>query len=408
MVFEKLNLENLKGVNKCALAFSGGLDTSVIASIMKERGIEVVTITIDLGGTDVKKAGEVAKFLGTKHFTIDAQEEFWNEYIIPSVQANALYEKTYPNFTALGRPLIMKHMVGIAKKEKADAVAHGSTGKGNDQVRMDNAVRALAPELKIVAPVREWGLWREEEIEYAKQKKIPINLKKSVYSTDENFYGRSIECGPLEDPSKEPPEEAFSWTVSPEKAPDKPEYVELSFENGKPLKARIGEREYRGIEMVKKLHEVAGMNGIGRIDHMEDRVVGFKSREVYEAPAAMVLIKAHEDLEKSVLSKEELTLKRTIDDRFADLVYEGKWFTPLRKQVLAYLNENQKGVSGKVKLKLFKGSVNVVGRESPFMLYDKLTATYGKETTWNQEEGGIFTKLYGLQGNSAWHKRGEL
>ncbi|MEM3399555.1 MAG: argininosuccinate synthase [Candidatus Micrarchaeia archaeon] len=411
MLLQKVrSVFDYKGIEKCVLAFSGGLDTTVIASLLSDMGIKPITVTLDMGTATRKSIQEVerkAKLVGARHYTIDAREEFLNEYIIPAIMANSLYQGEYPNSTALSRPLIVKHLVDVARLENAQAVAHGSTGKGNDQVRIDNGIRALAPELRIIAPVRDWGLWRDEEIEYARKKGLPVKAKKSIYSTDENMWGRSIECGPIENPELEVPEDAYEWTVKPEKAPNKPEYVDILFDAGKPVECRIGGAAYRGIRLVEKLNELAGAHGVGRIEHMEDRVIGFKSREAYEAPAATVLLKAHKDLEKTILSKDELEVKEYMDNVWTNLVYSGKWYTPLRKQVEAFIKETQKHITGRVRIKLFKGNADVVARESKYALYDKKTATYDKETTWNQKEGGIFTKIYGLEGVMAYRLRGE-
>jgi len=306
------------------LAYSGGLDTSVLIKwLQEEYDVDVITFTMELGQqTDLKKVADKAHNLGVKkHYSIDAEEEFVTKHVFPAIKANALYEEKYPMATALGRPLIAKKLVEIAEKEGAIAVAHGCTGKGNDQVRFDVTVKALAPNLKVMAPVREWGLSRKEEIKYAKEKGISIPHLSDPYSIDQNLWGRSIECGHLENPEQEPLEEIYEWTVSPEKALDKPEYVTIKFEDGIPI-ALNGE-QLDPVTLIKKLNKIAGKHGVGRIDHIEDRLVGIKSREIYECPAAEVLIEAHKDLEKLVLTRHELEFKKQVDEKWTFLVYTG-------------------------------------------------------------------------------------
>ncbi|MEM3030654.1 MAG: argininosuccinate synthase [Candidatus Micrarchaeia archaeon] len=399
-------------MERCVLAYSGGLDTTVIASILQELGIEVVALTLEIGQKeDMREIAARAKSAGVKKIhAVNALKEFVADYIFPAVQANCLYEGLYPEATALGRPLIVKHLVEVARKEKCQAVAHGSTGKGNDQIRFENGVSALAPELKVIAPVRDWELWRDEEVEYARERGIPVSTVSKKYSVDENIWGRSIEAGPVEKPELEVPEDAFAWSVAPERAPDKPTYAKTFFENGVPQSVEFsgGEsgRVSGPVEIVEALNRVAGKNGVGRIDHMEDRVIGFKSREAYEAPAALVLLPAHRELEKTVLTKDELEFKAGADHAFSELVYRGQWWTPLREtlqELEARLNEP---VSGSATVKLFKGSARVVARESPNALYSLALASYDKKaTTWSQREGAAFTKLFGLQNAMAWRLR---
>lgn len=400
---------NYSGVKKCVLAYSGGLDTSVIISLLHDLGIEVTTFTMEMGQReDLRAIEDKAKKLGVKKtYSYDARKEFADEYIAPAVKVNCMYEKIYPCATALGRPIIAKHLVEIARKEKADAVAHGSTGMGNDQVRFENSIRALAPELKVLAPVRDWEMWRDEEIEYAKQKNIPVSSSAKKYSIDENLWGRSIECGEVEKIAKEVPEDAFEWTSSPLKAPDSPCYVKIKFVEGVPVEAEVEGVKAKGLlEVIEKLHAVAGANGVGRLDHLEDRVVGFKSREAYECPAATVILPAHADLEKTVLTRDELRVKEYVDSVWSELVYTGKWFTPLREELDAFVNATQKPVTGTVTVKLFKGSAKVVARETENALYDLTLASYDKNVTkWTQAEGGAFTKLFGLQNAMAYFKR---
>ena len=379
------------------LAYSGGLDTSVLIKWLQEKyDVDLITVTIELGQqTDLKKVEEKAHKLGVKkHYSIDAEEEFVKNHVFPAIKANALYEEKYPISTALGRPLIVKKLVEIAEKEGAIAVAHGCTGKGNDQVRFDVTIKSLAPNLKVMAPVREWGLSRKEEIKYAKKKGISIPHLSDPYSIDQNIWGRSIECGHLENPEQEPLEEIYEWTVSPEKAPDKPEYVTIKFEDGTPI--ALNGKKMKPVALIEKLNEIAGKHGVGRIDHIEDRLVGIKSREIYECPAATVLIEAHKDLEKLVLTRHELEFKKQIDDKWTFLVYTGLWIDPLREALEAFIDKTQERVCGEVKMKLYKGGCWVVGRSSPMSLYDKNLATYEVETSFNQSHSEGFIELWGL------------
>lgn len=392
---------------KVVLAYSGGLDTSVILKMMQEKlNAEVVTVTVDVGQTeDFKKIEKKALKLGAvKHYTIDAKEKFAKEYLTKAIKGNALYEGSYPLATALARPLIAEKLIEIAKKEDADAIAHGCTGKGNDQVRFDLAVKALYPEIKIIAPVREWGLTRDWEMEYAKKNGIPV--KEKIYSIDENLWGRSIEGGILEDPSEEAPEEVFEWTLSPEKTPEKPEYVTIEFEEGVPV--ALNGKEMDLVELIETLNFTAGKHGVGRIDHIEDRTVGIKSREVYEAPAAVTLIKAHKDLEKLVLTKWVLEFKEIVDSKWAWLTYNGLWFEPLREALDAFIDEVEVNVSGSVKVKLYKGNVTVVGRESENALYDTKLATYEKFSTFDQKLAVGFIELFGMQSVLAYSTKNKL
>jgi argininosuccinate synthase len=338
---------------------------------------------------------EKAKKLGVKkHYSIDGKEEFVTSFVFPAIKANALYEGKYPLSSALSRPLIVSRMVEIAKKEGAIACAHGCTGKGNDQVRFDITIKSLAPHLKVIAPVREWGLARNQEIEFAKTNGIPIPHLADPYSIDQNLWGRSIECGPLEDPCNEPPEEIFEWTASPEKAPDKPEYVSITFEDGVPI--ALNEKEMKTVSLIEALNKIAGKHGVGRIDHIEDRVVGIKSREIYECPAATVILEAHKDLEKMVLTRHEVLFKQQIDAQWTFLVHNGLWMEPLKEDLDAFINKTQERVNGEVKIKLYKGALQVVGRSSPMALYDPKMATYDAKTTFNQAYAEGFIELWGL------------
>ena len=367
-------------ISKIVLAYSGGLDTSVAIAWLKEKfNAEVITVTVDVGQKEnFKEIEERAYKAGaSKHYLIDAKEELVEKYIKPAIRANALYEGAYPLGTALARPLIGEKVVEIAKKEGADAVAHGATSKGNDQVRFEAAFKALAPEIKIIAPIRMWGMTRKEEVEFAKKKGIPISEESKKYSIDENLWSRSIEGGPLEDPWNEPPEDAFEWTVNPKDAPDEPEYLEITFEKGIPV--ALNGKRMNLIDIINALNEISGRHGYGRIDHMENRIVGLKSREVYEAPAALTIINAKKDLEKLVLNKREYRVKKNLDDYWADLVYDGLWFDPIRVELDRFMEELTKNVTGDVKVKLFKGSMNVVGRRSPYAIYDKAISSYDSQ-----------------------------
>ncbi|MBO3801634.1 MAG: argininosuccinate synthase [Thermoproteota archaeon] len=389
---------------KVVLAYSGGLDTSVMIKWLQEKyGAEVVTVTVDVGQKeDFGEVEHKALRLGAKkHYTIDAKEEFVRDYIFPAIMANALYEEKYPLSSALSRPLISKKLVEVALKENADTIAHGSTGKGNDQVRFETTVMSLNPKIKVLAPVREWNLSRNEELVYAKEKGIPIKIKSSPYSIDQNLWGRSIEAGVLEDPSLEPPEDAFELTVDPTKAPDNPEYVKIKFENGVPT--AINNSYLDSVSLISYLNELAGKHGVGRIDHIEDRLVGIKSREVYECPAAVTLIEAHKELEKLVLTKNELMFKQLIDQTWTNLTYDGLWINPLRLDLEAFIKETQKRVYGEVKVKLFKGSVSVVSRSSPYSLYDVALSTYDSQSKFDQTLAKGFIEIWSLQTRAAYN-----
>jgi len=380
------------------LAYSGGLDTSVMIKWLKEKyNAEVITATVNVGQPeDLAEVAEKANKLGVlKHYSIDAKEEFATDYIFPAIKANALYEGKYPISTTLSRPLIVKKMAEIAKKEGATALAHGCTGKGNDQVRFDISIGALTPDLKIIAPVREWNMTRDEEIEYAKVHGIPVSTAAKKYSIDQSIWGRSIECGVLEDASKEPPEDAYEWTTAPEKAPDKPEYVTIKFEAGVPV--ALNKEALAPLSLIEKLNKTAGKHGVGRIDHIEDRMVGIKSREIYECPAATVLIEAHKDLEKMVMTRHEVLFKQQIDAQWTFLVYAGLWLDPLREDLEAFINKSQESVTGEVRVKLYKGGLHVVGRSSPMSLYDQNLVNYNIKTGFNQAYSEGFIQLWGLQ-----------
>ena len=383
---------------KIVLAYSGGLDTSVLLRWIQEKyDADVITMTLDVGQKeDLKKIEDKAKTLGaSKHYSIEAKEEFVKTYVFPAIKANALYQEKYPLSTALSRPLIASKLVDVAEKEGAQAVAHGCTGKGNDQVRIEVGVKSLSPNLEVIAPVRKWEMTRDKEIEYAKAHGIPVPVDvEKPYSVDQNLWGRSAECGILEHPEKEPPEDAFEWTVPPEKAPDKPEYLTLEFEKGIPTV--LNGQQMDPVELIELVNKIAGGHGVGRIDHIEDRLVGIKSREVYECPAATVVIEAHKDLEKIILTRHEYFFKQQVDAQWAFLVYTGLWTEPLKEDLEAFIEKTQERVNGEVKVKLYKGGLTVVGRSSPFSLYDFNLATYDIGTTFDQSSSAGFIELWGL------------
>jgi len=389
--------------DKIVLAYSGGLDTSIAVQYLKEKhSADIITVTVDVGqGDDMASVEKKAKATGAvKHYSIDAKKEFMENYVFPSIKANALYEGKYPLSTAVGRPLIAAKLVEVARRENASAVAHGCSGRGNDQVRFDITVRALAPDIKIIAPVREWNLARNEEIEYAKARGIPVPVTtESPYSIDQSLWGRAIECGVLEDSYAEPPEEVFEWTNSVEKAPSEPAVVTLEFVEGVPV--AVNDQKLDPVTLVSTLNEIAGKHGVGRIDHIEDRLVGIKSREVYECPAAIVILEAHKDLEKAVLTRHEVLFKERVDAEWTYLAYVGLWMDPLREDLDAFINTTQKNVNGKVKVKLHKGSIRVVGRTSPRSLYDENLANYNLKETFDQRWSEGFIQVWGMQTQKA-------
>ena len=382
---------------KLVLAYSGGLDTSVAIHWLAERDYDVMALAVDLGeARDLDEVQRKALRHGaSKSFLVDARELFLRHFVWPTLQAGALYEGKYPLATALGRPLIAKLLVDLAREEGAVAVAHGCTGKGNDQVRFDVATGALAPDLEVVAPVREWGMTREQEIEYARQHGVDVPATvASPYSTDVNLWGRSIEAGALEDPWTEPPEEVFGWTVAPEAAPAKPEYVEVKFEQGLPV--AIDGAELAPVALVERLNALGGEHGVGRIDMVENRLVGIKSREIYEAPAAVILTAAHASLEDLTLAKNVLRFKAGVAAEWADLTYNGLWFSALRRDLYAFVASSQEHVNGEVRLKLYRGTAEVVGRKAPESLYQLELATYGAGDVFDQGAAAGFIHLWGL------------
>ena len=385
-------------MGKIVLAYSGGLDTSILIRWLIEKyDAEVVTVTVNVGQReDLKALEEKALKIGaTRHYSIDARREFAEKYLWSAGKANALYQGKYPLSTALARPLIASKLVEVARREGAEALAHGCTGRGNDQIRFDITLKALAPEMKVIAPVREWNLSREEEVAYARDRGIPIPSKDKPYSIDQNLWGRSIECGPLDDPAAEPPEDAFEWTVKPEEAPDQPQYVTIGFEKGIPI--ALNGREMEAVRLIEELNSLAGSQGVGRIDHVEDRVMGLKSREVYECPAALTLIEAHRDLEKLTLTGRELSFKHLVDLEWAWLAYAGLWVHPLREALEAFIEASQERVTGEVKVKLYKGSLTVVGRKAQKPVHDLTLTTSRLMEALDQALARGFIEHWGLQ-----------
>ncbi len=381
---------------KVILAYSGGLDTSCCLEWLKDKGFEVICFSADLGSefspAQIRKKAAKSKI--SRVYIKDLRKEFVREYIFPALGAGAVYQGKYLLNTALGRPLIAKYLVEIAEKEKALFVAHGCSAKGNDQVRLEVAIKALNPKLKIIAPLREWELTsREAEIAYAKRKKIPIPVtKKKIYSIDKNIWGASIEAGVLENLNNEPTEDAFILTQSLKKAPLEPQYLTIEFKKGKPIK--LNNKTLEPVVLIERLNKIGGKHCIGRTDLVEDRVVGIKSREVYEAPAAWILYTAHQELESLVLDRETLYFKKIAALKYAQLVYCGLWFSTLKKSLDNFVTETQKRVSGKITLKLYKGSIIIAKRSSPFSLYREELATYGEGDKFNRAYAEGFINIW--------------
>lgn len=385
-------------MKKVVLAYSGGLDTSCAIKWFKERGFEVVCFMADLGqGEDfqaIEKRGLAAG--ASKVYVKDLKEEFVRDFIVPSLKANAVYEGKYLLATALGRPLIAKYLVQVAHKEKAGYIAHGCTGKGNDQVRLEVTAGILDPDIKILAPVREWEFAsREQEIEYALKQGIPIDVtKKKPYSIDRNLWGVSIEAGILEDLNQEPPEDAYILTAAANKKKGAERYVEIGFEKGVPVKL---EGKNRGLqEIINELNVIGGGLAIGRYDMVENRLVGIKSREIYEAPAGTILLAAHRELESLVLDRETSHFKETVSLKYAELIYYGLWYSPLKEALDAFIESTQRSVTGTVKLKLTRGTCVPAGRSSPHSLYRKELATYGEGDVFDQKLAEGFIKIWGM------------
>lgn len=383
--------------NKVVLAYSGGLDTSVAVKWLIEKGYTVIACCLDVGeGKDLELVKQKAYDMGAeKSYVIDATKEFSEDFVGYAIKGNTMYEGSYPLVSALSRPLISKKLVEIAQEEDAIAIAHGCTGKGNDQVRFEVAIKALAPHIEVLAPVREWSWSREEEIDYAKKHNIPIPINlDSPYSIDQNLWGRSNECGILEDPFATPPEDAYDLTKPIEETPDTPEELEIVFEKGLPIS--INNKSYPLDELILQLNEIAGLHGIGRIDHVENRLVGIKSREVYETPGAKVIMEAHKALETITLTKDVAHFKPVIEKQLAEQIYNGLWFSPLTDSLKQFIDSTQTQVTGTIRVKLFKGNVIVNGRKSPFSLYNESLATYTKEDAFNQEAAVGFIEIFGL------------
>ncbi len=380
------------------LAYSGGLDTSVAIKWLEDRyDMQVVALAADLGQPGDMEAIRVKALQvgAVDAVTLDLRERFAEDFVLPALQANALYEGKYPLATSLARPLIAAAMVEEAVRRGAAAVAHGCTGKGNDQVRFDLTTMALGPELRIIAPLREWNMSREDEMAFAQEHGIPVPVTvESPYSVDENLWGRSCEAGVLEDPIVEPRDDAYEWTVDPSSSPDEPLYLEISFEAGSP-NALDGE-EMGLVELIAKVNELGGEHGVGRIDMVENRLVGIKSREIYEAPAATILIEAHRALESLTLTRETMHFKPLMEAKFAELVYYGLWYDPLRTALVAAMTSTQEKVSGQVRVKLYKGNCTVVGRQSEYSLYDYSLATYDRADEFSHRSSEGFIELWGL------------
>lgn len=386
-------------VNKVVLAYSGGLDTSVIVPWLRENyGCEVICFCADLGQAE-ELAGLEEKALksgASKLIVRDLREEFIRDYILPTMQAGAIYERKYLLGTSFARPIIAKHQVAVAEAEGADAVAHGATGKGNDQVRFELTYFALNPRLKIIAPWREWSIRsRQDALDYAAEYNVPVTATaEKIYSRDRNLWHLSHEGGVLEDPWNEPEEDMFQLSVSPEAAPDTPEYLTLAFEQGVPV--AVNDERLGLVELVERLNTIGGRHGVGRVDLVENRLVGMKSHGVYETPGGSLLYTAHRELESIVLDKETLRAKDRIALDYADLVYNGRWFTPVREAYDAFVRMTQRNMTGEVRMKLYKGNIIVVGRRSPFSLYNEDLATFGPDMVYNQKDAEAFIKLYGL------------
>jgi argininosuccinate synthase len=386
-------------VKKVVLAYSGGLDTSIIIPWLKDNyGAEVIAFAADIGqGSELHGLEEKAIKTGASKCIIeDLREEFICEFALPCLRAGAIYERKYLLGTSFARPLIARRQVEIAEQENADAVSHGCTGKGNDQVRFELTYKALNPKLKIIAPWREWDIRsREDEIDYAHDRKVPITATKDkIYSEDRNLWHLSHEGGILENPWAEPEEGMYVLTVSPEKAPDKPQYIEIEFENGNPV--AVDGKRLNPVGLVEILNRIGGANGVGRVDLVENRLVGMKSRGVYETPGGTLLLAAHRELESLTLDKTTLHYKDILAGKYAELVYNGQWFTPLRYAMDAFIDTIQTRVTGSVRLKLYKGNIIIAGRKSPYSLYREDLATFAEDTVYDQKEAEGFINLFGL------------
>jgi argininosuccinate synthase len=394
-------------MERIVLAYSGGLDTSVAVRWLSETcDADIVTVTLDLGqGRELDAVRERALAAGaSRAHVLDVREEFVRDYVLPALQAGAIYEGGYPLATALGRPLIASKLIEIARIEGAGAIAHGCTGKGNDQVRIEVSARALEPGIRVIAPAREWGMTRRDEIEYARTRGIPVPVTRaSPYSIDANLWGRSIECGALEDPWVEPPEDVYVLTRDPAHCPDEPAYIQLDFEQGVPV--AVNDVPMSVLEIIGSVGTIAGAHGVGRIDMVENRLVGIKSREIYEAPAAVVIHMAYRELEGLVIPRDFERVKRDLGVKYADLVYNGLWHSPVRDAIDAFVAKAQEKVTGSVRLKLFKGACRVVGRVSPYSLYDHAMATYDEGDAFDHGAAAGFIKIWGLPVETVSRKR---
>lgn len=384
---------------KIVVAYSGGLDTSVMVKWLSEKyNAEIITATGFLGQVkEIEGVKEKAAKTGAvKSYVFDLREEFLTQYVWKALKAGALYEGSYPMATAIGRPLLAKMLVDVAALENAQAVSHGCTGKGNDQVRFEVGVQTLSPNLEIIAPLRLWEFRsREEEMDYALKHQIPIKATKdNPYSIDENLWGIAIECGILEDPMEAPPEDAYQITTNPKNAPNTSEIISIGFEKGIPVS--LNGIEMNAVDLVTRIKEIGAAHGIGRLDLIENRVVGIKSREVYEAPAAVILHQAHFELEKLILDKETFRFKQNISNKLANLIYDGLWYSPLFKSLMAFVDTTQENITGEIKMELYKGTIKTLSRNSVFSLYNKNLATYTSEDTFDHKASDGFIKIYGL------------
>ncbi|MCH7737801.1 MAG: argininosuccinate synthase [Chloroflexi bacterium] len=381
---------------KIVLAYSGGLDTTVAVPWLQEKyDADIITLTVDLGMVDLESIRQRALSIGAvEALTVDGRDTLVNEFLFPSLQAGTIYEDQYPLATALGRPLIARYLVEAAREHDAYAIAHGCTGKGNDQVRLEVGIAALGPDIDVIAPIRDWGMSRQDEIEYGQARNLPIDANRSRFSTDENLWGRSVEAGELEDPWLEPPEDAYAWTSPVAATPNEPAYVEIHFERGVPTS--VDGESMAGTGLINHLNTLAGAHGIGRIDHVENRLVGIKSREIYECPAATLLHTAHASLEAMTLTKDQARTKARIAQEYADVIYNGLWFTAHRADLNAYVQSTQRFVTGDIRVRLHKGTCTVVGRQAPKALYNYGLATYDRADEFDHASAEGFIKIYGL------------
>ena len=381
---------------KIVLAYSGGLDTTVAVPWLQEKyDADIITLTVDLGMVDLESIRQRALSIGAvEALTVDGKETLVDEFLFPSLQAGTIYEEQYPLATALGRPLIARYLVEAARQHDAYAIAHGCTGKGNDQVRLEVGIAALGPDIDVIAPIRDWGMSREDEIEYGQARDLPIDAHSSRFSTDENLWGRSVEAGELEDPWLEPPEDAYAWTSRVADTPDEPAYVEIHFQCGVPT--AVDGESMAGTDLINHLNTLAGSHGIGRIDHVENRLVGIKSREIYECPAATLLHTAHTALEAMTLTKDQARTKARIAQEYADVIYNGLWFTAHRADLNAYVQSTQRFVTGDIRVRLHKGTCTVVGRQAAKSLYNYGLATYDRADEFDHSSAEGFIKIYGL------------